>query len=1192
MKRVIYLLVTMLMMSSFGFADESILNSGTIDGNGMINWIVYDNGRLTLDGSGSIADYSSSSAVPWYSNRDAITSIELSGDISSIGKYAFYACTNVTQITSSVSVPPTLATNTFNSSRLSSIMLYVPSMYISDYQMSDYWKQMQVMSSDGGVMGDSNAYLAVIYVDGSTLDGFDPYTFNYHVELPTGTTVAPVVTYLLQDESCMVDAQQADSPNGMAKITVMSSDGSLTNTYEITFTVQEEPSGNTPTGGDAMSGTLENGQSWSLENGTLSLTGGGNIAGFASPEDVPWYNYRGEITYLFLGADYFSIGGFVFYDLYNLTTISCPSSYFPTLEENTFSPALLSQITATVRANLLSQFQADPYWSQMQLETYPDSGDDPSEISGMVGELTWSLNANELIIDGIGVIPDFDDDEGLPWVAYKDQIYTIKLNGEISSIGMYAFAGLTNLNVLNGSSSLQYIGAYAFRNCQALTDINLPVNEVVAVDADAFSGCLLSNITVYVPEEMLYDFTMSEVWGSMNVVGNGSSGDLGKLLESGECGPSASWEIYENGLLNITGSGNLYYWPEYHNIPWDAYRSQINSVQVVEGIESLTTAAFFDCVQLTSITLPASLCCIDDSTFYNCVALRTIACGREYPPSVNGTYPFYNVTLPEITLTVPEVSESVYGAAEYWGQMQIVAQGGSTSQLEPYQLEYIFVNSIGITGFDPGIYTYNVTLPAGSATPHLSYMAGNLSQDVEIVQPTSPNSTGYLHVSVDGVRQATYTINFSCETNQVTIALSDAWKFIMLPSSVFAVNYEDIVTTGDVVWARYDGEKRAAGQSGWTTVELVQSYYKDWGHIVRVQNGTTATLTINMPADASSSSASIQLRTYDAALPQNASWNLIGNPYNAEYDIKGLQAAGITSPIHVWNGTGYTTYDPEYDDYALQPFEAFFVQLSGSEPETIMLSPQYIVGGNGGTNTGSDGVADAYGALPGYFSVGEGIQVQFSRGNLQYNAVKNEWQFAENQYDYIGESNANISESYAGWIDLFGWGTGNNPTLSVQDNTAYVEFVDWGNNPISNGGGIEGIWRTLTNDEWNYLFYSRANASNLYGVATVNGKEGLVILPDNWSDIPDITTFTPSTDDFSLNSYTYEDWSKMEFEGAVFLPAADLRNGTSMVDDMGGIYWSSSYHDVSEAYYLNFSWEGFRLYYGGRSTGSSVRLVK
>ena len=52
------------------------------------------------------------------------------------------------------------------------------------------------------------------------------------------------------------------------------------------------------------------------------------------------------------------------------------------------------------------------------------------------------------------------------------------------------------------------------------------------------------------------------------------------------------------------------------------------------------------------------------------------------------------------------------------------------------------------------------------------------------------------------------------------------------------------------------------------------------------------------------------------------------------------------------------------------------------------------------------------GAIVGLFSVSEGQQVYFSKGNLQYQASTNTWKFAENQYDYVGSANSNISSSY------------------------------------------------------------------------------------------------------------------------------------------------------------------------------------
>lgn len=74
----------------------------------------------------------------------------------------------------------------------------------------------------------------------------------------------------------------------------------------------------------------------------------------------------------------------------------------------------------------------------------------------------------------------------------------------------------------------------------------------------------------------------------------------------------------------------------------------------------------------------------------------------------------------------------------------------------------------------------------------------------------------------------------------------------------------------------------------------------------------------------------------------------------------------------------------------------------------------------------------------GAFSVSPNKLVYFSKGNLQYQASTNTWRFAENQWDYVGDAtegnvymddvkcnNSYISQTYNGWIDLFGWGTGN-----------------------------------------------------------------------------------------------------------------------------------------------------------------------
>jgi len=273
-------------------------------------------------------------------------------------------------------------------------------------------------------------------------------------------------------------------------------------------------------------------------------------------------------------------------------------------------------------------------------------------------------------------------------------------------------------------------------------------------------------------------------------------------------------------------------------------------------------------------------------------------------------------------------------------------------------------------------------------------------------------------------------------------------------------------------------------------------------------------------------------------------------------------------------------------------------------------------------------MADAtpQGALPGLFSISANQKVQFAQGNLQYQASSHTWRFAEHQWDYIGANNANISESYNGWIDLFGWGTsgyhdasdtlnthyqpwdaalsynasddnrtGYGPSYGMHSalypglRTAFFANYDWGvYNQISNGGE-KGSWRVLTQDEWLYLINSRTNAANLRSMATVEGVYGLVILPDGSS-----VSVSPSSISTSAD---------LSAAQAVFLPAAGYRGlstkgattGSMEIREVGtnANYWSSSATDNNSlnAYSLDASSSDIRMSTYNRFDGFSVRLV-
>ena len=233
------------------------------------------------------------------------------------------------------------------------------------------------------------------------------------------------------------------------------------------------------------------------------------------------------------------------------------------------------------------------------------------------------------------------------------------------------------------------------------------------------------------------------------------------------------------------------------------------------------------------------------------------------------------------------------------------------------------------------------------------------------------------------------------------------------------------------------------------------------------------------------------------------------------------------------------------------------------------------------------------------FSVSDSKQVTFSKGNLQYHPANKKWRFAENQTDYIGDANSNCSSTYNGWIDLFGWST-SSTNFGVSTSTSSSDysgtFVDWGTNMI--GNDAPNAWRTLTFDEWYYLCWKRPNYSELCGVAQVNGVNGLILLPDNWTCPAGVSFKSGFHSDYSVDAYgqyqtfTADQWLKLESAGAVFLPAAGRYGSSVNGVQLYGYYWSATECYSYRAYCLYFG--SVEAYMGGslRDDGLSVRLVK
>ena len=276
------------------------------------------------------------------------------------------------------------------------------------------------------------------------------------------------------------------------------------------------------------------------------------------------------------------------------------------------------------------------------------------------------------------------------------------------------------------------------------------------------------------------------------------------------------------------------------------------------------------------------------------------------------------------------------------------------------------------------------------------------------------------------------------------------------------------------------------------------------------------------------------------------------------------------------------------------------------------------------------------GALVGQFSVSSTDKVYFSKGNLQYTKSTGIWSFMDHQYSTVETTDQAIGDDYANQdvVSLFGWGTSgwnNGNTYYQPYNTAYVSSsgsskgygygpkdgstytynltgtyanADWGHNAISNGGNTANTWRTLTKDEWTYLFNTRS-------ASTVNGTEnaryakaylfgtthGVIIFPDVYSHPAGVTAPTginaTSSTSWYGNKYTATDWAKMEAAGCVFLPAAGWRDATTIRKVNEYVrYWTSTYYSASMAH--NVGIENTIMTpanYNQKNYGYAVRLV-
>ena len=206
----------------------------------------------------------------------------------------------------------------------------------------------------------------------------------------------------------------------------------------------------------------------------------------------------------------------------------------------------------------------------------------------------------------------------------------------------------------------------------------------------------------------------------------GSISISARIISSGTCGTNLTWELNDEGLLRISGIGEMDDYTcsmEDTRAPWLIHRELIKEVSIESTVTTIGWSAFYFCPNLTSITIPESVTYIGFYAFQGCENLTTIV----IPKSVVriGDYAFYYCSsLTAITIPASVTSIGVYAFYECSSLTAITIPEGVTS-IGNYAFEYCWnltaitipasVTSIGNYAFAYCSSLTTITVAEGNA---------------------------------------------------------------------------------------------------------------------------------------------------------------------------------------------------------------------------------------------------------------------------------------------------------------------------------------------------------------------------------------------------------------------------------------------------------------------------------------------
>lgn len=346
----------------------------------------------------------------------------------------------------------------------------------------------------------------------------------------------------------------------------------------------------------ASSGICGKNLIWSLDSGTLTISGTGEMYDFESRSDAPWYQYRKSINDLVIGSGVTSIGSCAFVELEKLTTIDIPSSV---TRLGGLAIYLCHNIKSLTIPSSITDMAYDAIYACYGIETItiPNSvADFSSSDFSSCDSLSYIYISGE---DG-----KYCDIDG---VVYDKEITTL----------VCCPPGRTNISIPN---TVTHIGAGAFDSCLNLGEIVLP-EGITTIEQHAFvfmykpTSLVIPSTVTYIDEEAFFadpNFTFIDVADN-----NIFYCDIEGIL-------------YDKNLTRLiycpTNKSNVTIPDSVTEISAYAFDScEITHIDIPDSVTKIGDEAFQGCEYLTEISIPQSVINMGRGLFYGCDNLSSIS---------------------------------------------------------------------------------------------------------------------------------------------------------------------------------------------------------------------------------------------------------------------------------------------------------------------------------------------------------------------------------------------------------------------------------------------------------------------------------------------------------------------------------------------------------------------------------------